>query len=105
VTKDPAPAREQVEFVGLKLLDDLIKNSFESVRKEFESKPKLGDWLKMLEMRAKLSPKDASHRELWRLLEEVRREVLPAESGKQAKPEAKRRTKPRSKKANAKAKA
>lgn len=71
-------------FTGLQLLDDLIRESFDKVKREFEAKPKLGEWLKMLEVRAKLSPKDASHREMWKLLEEVRQEIL-----KPDKPESK----------------
>jgi hypothetical protein len=75
------------EFAGLLLLDDLIRDSFESASKEFIAKPKLGDWLKMLEVRAKLTTEKASNRELWKLLEEVRREVLNNGEKKTPKPQ------------------
>jgi hypothetical protein len=71
-----ANSKEAPEFAGLRLLDDLIKDSFKCVSDEFKKKPKLGDWLKMLEVRARLTTEKASNRELWKLLDEVRREVL-----------------------------
>lgn len=80
-----AKSREAPEFAGLRLLDDLIRDSFQNVSKEFKEKPKLGDWLKMLEVRAKLTTEKASNRELWKLLDEVRREVLKNGDKKPAK--------------------
>jgi len=80
-----ANSKEAPEFAGLRLLDDLIRDSFKNVSEGFKEKPKLGDWLKMLEVRAKLTAEKASNRELWKLLDEVRREVLKNGDKKSAK--------------------
>ncbi len=68
----------------LKLLDKLLERSAESLLNQIEEKPKLGDFIKMLETRMNLAPDDASRKELWKLLEKVRREqlVLPKKKEK-----------------------
>ena len=60
----------------LQLLDDLIRCWYEAVVTQSEENAKLGDLLKMIELRRKLTPHDASQKELWKLLEKVRRDVL-----------------------------
>lgn len=81
------------DFCGLALLDDLIRASYENVKTEFTKNPKLGEWLKMIELRVKLSAEKATNRELWQLLEEVRRDVLKGEkTGSTKPPAAKRRS-------------
>jgi|GEM_PF-1058401 len=81
-----------VNFGGLALLDDLIRDSYEKVKTEFKNNPRLGDWLKMVELRVKLSSEKASNRELWHLLEEVRRDILKGEKPTAVAPKTRRRS-------------
>ena len=61
---------------GLDLLDQLISKCYEGLEKQQKEAPKLGDFLKMIELRRKLTPHDESQKDLWQMLEKVRREVL-----------------------------
>jgi hypothetical protein len=62
----------------LQLLDDLILGSYRGLKKQLEeSPPKLGEFLKMIEMRLKAVPTGAHHRRFWEMLEEIRRNTLP----------------------------
>jgi hypothetical protein len=74
------------DFCGLALLDDIIRSSYGKVKTDFEASPKLGEWLKMIELRVKLSAEKATNRELWQLLEEVRRDVLNGKKSDAGKP-------------------
>lgn len=62
----------------LKLLDDLIRRCYRTVTRQLDESTKLGDMLKMIELRRKLTPDDSSQKELWKLLEQVRRDALGA---------------------------
>ena len=55
--------------------------------KRKEKEIKIGDWLKMVELRRKLEPDETSHADLWRKLESIRRQLL-----KNGVPQARRRT-------------
>jgi len=84
---DPAQKPAALDdFCGLALLDDLIRESYDNVKTAFANNPRLGEWLKMIELRVKLSAEKATNRELWQLLEEVRRDVLKGEKSGAAKP-------------------
>jgi len=68
---------------GLSLLDELISSHYERLKTALEeSPPKLGDWLKMLEMRLKLTPTGAGHKRFWQMLEEIRKSTVDARTGK-----------------------
>lgn len=73
-TRKPKAANAQAE--DLKFLDDLIKRQYEALIRNIDKNPKPGDFLKMIELRRKLSPDDTSQKELWKLLEKVRRDTL-----------------------------
>jgi len=61
---------------NLRLLDDLIRRCYDGLKGEIDEKPKVGDFLKMIELRRKLTPEDSTQKELWKLLEKARRDVL-----------------------------
>jgi hypothetical protein len=64
----------------LELLDDLIRRCYRTVTRQLDESTKIGDLLKMIELRRKLTPDDSSQKELWKLLERVRRDALGARS-------------------------
>ena len=56
---------------GVDLLDDLIEEWY-MILKDKSVEAKIGDWLKMLETRKKLSPEGREKDELWGLLKKIR---------------------------------
>ena len=69
----------------LALLDDLILEMYRKVRSEIqENPPKLGDLLKMIEMRLKATPATPKHQRFWKMLEEIRKNTLPSDSKSQS---------------------
>jgi hypothetical protein len=76
---------------GLRLLDELIGKYYEAIKNKANQDAKLGDFLKMLELRRKLTPENLEKKELWDLLRKIRREAMkdhplgePKPSGKQS---------------------
>lgn len=61
---------------GLDLLDDLILKCYKAMRDQSKINAKLGDFLKMIELRRKLAPKNQEKQELWNLLRKIRNESL-----------------------------
>ena len=59
---------------GLALLDDLLTRCAEKLAKEMEEKPKLGDFIKMIELRRRIAPGDVEQQNLLKLLEKARSE-------------------------------
>ena len=70
-TETQAKAGTSASAVGLDLLDDLINESYLLLKDKLEE-VKLGEWLKMLETRKKLSPEGREKEELWDLLQKTR---------------------------------
>jgi len=72
---------------GLEFLECLISWWYEAALEhhrehpELKDFPKVGEFLKMLETHRKLAPDEATHKELWKLLEKIRKEGLPLDSG------------------------
>ncbi|MEA3296556.1 MAG: hypothetical protein U9R56_01685 [candidate division Zixibacteria bacterium] len=60
---------------NLSMLDDLIRRCYRELLKNIEENAKLGDFIKMIELRRKLSPGDSDQREFWKMLERIRRET------------------------------
>jgi hypothetical protein len=60
----------------LKKLDSLIESCFEELSQKVKNEAKLGDLLKMIELRNKLAPAQSDQKEFWRMLENVRRDAL-----------------------------
>ncbi len=76
MTKKTAVSSKKDAIGDLQVLDDLIRRCYRKLIAEVEDNPKLGDLLKMIELRRKLTPQDATQKELWKLLEQVRKDVL-----------------------------
>ena len=61
---------------GLKLLDDLIVKYGDVLMNKSDDDAKLGDFLKMIELRRKLTPENLEKKELWDLLKKIRNESM-----------------------------
>ncbi len=61
---------------AIALLDDLIVRYYRQIRNNMDENPKLGDFLKMIELRRKVSPSNAEQRKFWQMLDEIRKEEL-----------------------------
>lgn len=61
----------------LKFLDDLIAIFYEKLKKQLNKEKtfKLGDFLKMVELRNKLAPDSNSQKKLWDMLENIRKQT------------------------------
>ncbi|MFQ5500334.1 MAG: hypothetical protein ACE5FH_11755 [Candidatus Zixiibacteriota bacterium] len=60
----------------LPILDDLIARYYRELLKSVEEQVKLGDLLKMIELRRKLQPDDQSQKQFWSMLDDVRQKEL-----------------------------
>ena len=60
----------------LKVLDDLISNYYKQLLKKGEEPVKLGDLLKMIELKRKLSPENSEQKKFWKMLNKIRKENL-----------------------------
>ena len=56
----------------LKLLDELIEGYFREVLEHVKENAKLGDLIKMIELRHKLTPSGADQKRFWKLVDEIR---------------------------------
>ncbi|MBD3402796.1 hypothetical protein GF420_07860 [candidate division GN15 bacterium] len=60
-------------------LDELITSLFTEINDNVRKHAKLGDLIRMIELRQKLLPDNSSQREFWKMMEQIRREQLPAD--------------------------
>ena len=60
---------------NLSMLDDLIRRCYSELLKSIKENAKLGDFIKMIELRRKLAPGDSNQREFWKMLETIRQET------------------------------
>ena len=69
------------------ILDELIKKIYKRLLKDIDKNLKVGDLLKMIELRHKLAPSSAEQEKFWAMLSKIRRDVLknPAGSDKPKK--------------------
>ncbi len=74
--------KEDDKFAELDVLDDLIKNYYEKLTVNGDEKIKLGDLLKMIELRRKLSPENSEQKKFWKMLNKIRKENLEKNSNK-----------------------
>ena len=58
-------------------IDELIETHFKELKDKADKTVKIGDLIKLMEIRLKLAPGEEDKKELLRLLEKVRRENLP----------------------------
>lgn len=70
----------------LEMLDNLIGQCYRKLLKSAKKNPKLGDLIKMIELRRKLAPGDADQKRFWQMLEKIRREELQDSESKSAAP-------------------
>lgn len=88
-----AESKESTEtHSDLRMLDDLCRTYYKALLKEKGKNAKIGDFIKMVELRRKLAPADADQRKFWEMLDKVRQDTL----GKPKKRTAKRRKKAKS---------
>lgn len=71
------------QVYSLEFLDRLIEDYFSALLehvKRFPERLKIGDLLKMIELRIKQTPSDADRQEFWDMIESVRRKQLSGQS-------------------------
>jgi len=68
--------KNEKPLTSLQMLDELIKKHYEMLKGKKIKDVKIGDFLKMIEVRRKLAPVDADQREFWSMLEKVRKEAM-----------------------------
>jgi hypothetical protein len=69
----------------LSMLDDLIKRCYQELLKSFKENVKLGDFIRMIEMRRKLAPSDTDQKKFWSMLEKIRQKTLGKAEGNTGK--------------------
>ncbi len=71
-------SKENQNKNSMELLDDFIAKYYKKLinKLEEEENIKLGDWLKMIELKRKLTPADADQKKFWKMLDKIRRETL-----------------------------
>ena len=67
-------ARPATEY--LRLLDDLILRYYRRLLDPEDEKTKVGDFLKMIELRHNLTPQGADQDRFWKELDKIRRDAL-----------------------------
>jgi hypothetical protein len=83
----PRTGRSSNKFPdNLAMLDDLIRRCYWELLKSIEKHAKLGDFLKMVELRRKLAPGDSDQKQFWKMLEKIRRETLEQDEVKRPTP-------------------
>ena len=60
----------------LTLFDELIERYYREIIKHTEENAKLGDLIKMVELRHKLTPSGADQKRFWKLVDEIRQGTL-----------------------------
>ncbi len=70
-------------------LGRLIKKYGDQLLSDAEKNAKVGDLIKMIELKRKLMPADADQQKFWNMLERIRNETL---GGKKTKPKTKNKT-------------
>ena len=60
------------------MLDDLIARCWRGLKERIEDDAKVGDLIKMIELKRKLTPADSDQKKFWRMLDNIRKDTLPA---------------------------
>ncbi len=83
----PRAGRSSNKFPdNLSMLDDLIRCCYSELLKSIQKQAKLGDFLKMVELRRKLALGDSDQKQFWKMLEKIRRETLEQDEVKRPTP-------------------
>ena len=86
-------SQEKEKAYEIVVLDDLIGKAFKALDNEMEKNPKLGDLLKMIELRRKLLPNEEDQKQFWASLERIRQKNLAdKETGTSEKLNARKKT-------------
>ena len=70
--------RKQKSSDDLTMLDDLIARCWRGLKDRIEDDAKVGDLIKMIELKRKLTPADSDQKKFWRMLDNIRKDTLPA---------------------------
>lgn len=68
--------QENEYALELKVLDELITNYYKKLLKKEDESVKLGDLLKMIELKRKLAPENSEQKKFWKMLNKIRKENL-----------------------------
>ena len=60
----------------VEILDDLVKRYYKELDDKKLTTTRLGDLLKMIELKHKLAPDKSGNDEFWKMLQQIRREKL-----------------------------
>ena len=71
----------------VQILDDLISKFYSQIKDKKLQEVKLGDLLKMIETKRKLTPQGGDQKEFWKMIDNIRQESL-----ERLKPKLKRKT-------------
>lgn len=66
------------------MLDELISRYYEQLCEDAKKNAKLGDLLKMIELRQKLTPTDSGKAAFWKMMENIRKKNLLEQEKKDA---------------------
>ena len=86
-TRKPGGGSDNEHY--LTLLDDLIIREYGGLLDSENTNVRLGDFLKMIELRHKLTPPGSDQREFWAAMNKIRKDVLAGDE-----PVARKRPKP-----------
>ncbi len=64
------------------MLDKLIQKYYDELCEDLDTKVKIGDFLKMIELRQKLTPTESGKAAFWKMMENIRKEKLPGREQK-----------------------
>ncbi len=67
---------ENEKGLDLDVLDNLIKKYCKHFENKIDEKAKIGDLLKMIELKRKLSPENSEQKKFWKMLNKIRKENL-----------------------------
>lgn len=65
-------------------LDRLIELMIKEITQQISKHAKLGDFIRMVELRYKLLPDNSSQKDFWKMMEKIRQEKLPSGGVKQS---------------------
>ncbi|MFQ5453184.1 MAG: hypothetical protein ACE5D6_03245 [Candidatus Zixiibacteriota bacterium] len=70
----------------ISMLDELIERYLKTLLKNVDENVKMGDFLKMIELRRKLTPADSDQKMFWKMLDRIRKETLGKKKNKSLLP-------------------
>lgn len=74
---------EAAVLEGLHLFDELIQSYYEELKNNVSKYCRTGDFIKMVDLRYRLSPTRVEQKEFWEKLARIRQQVLAKKAAKQ----------------------